>query len=107
MGELSMQSTNVPLPASLLTAVADELRALSGTVEKLAGTLVLDEQVATTYMTELQSFDLIIQHADEVAALIGRLAHGETPDAAIGKVRLGAIQARLNAATARLEDAAS
>lgn len=84
--------------ASLCAAVADEIRNVRALMEQLAETLVSDERFAMDYMDQLQVFDLVIQHADENADLLDRVARGHDIDEAVGRVRLTAIQDRLRAA---------
>jgi len=87
--------------ASLLAAVAEELRAVRNQIEQLAGLLVSDARIVTDYMDQFQAFDLLAQSTDESANVIDRLAQGLPAEEAIAKVRLTAIQQRLSAAIAR------
>ncbi|WP_200912592.1 hypothetical protein [Sphingomonas sp. Leaf242] len=89
-----------PSHAALHIALASELRRVSALVEQLAETLVGDEDFVMRHIDQLQVFDLIVQSADESAAVLDRVAGGITPDAAIAPVRLSAIQGRLHAALA-------
>ena len=52
----------------------------------------------TSFLEQLQSFDYLIQHADECANLMDRIAAGENSLEAIKHVRLGAVQERLRIA---------
>lgn len=78
--------------------IAGELREMRDMLEKLAEVLVCDEHFASTYLEQLQSFDYLIQHADECVNLLDRVAGGEDSLSAIGHVRLGAVQERLRTA---------
>ncbi len=84
--------------ASLCSAVAEEIRGVRMLMERLAEVLVSDERFAMDYMDQLQTFDLVIQHADEGADLLDRVAGGQEVDAALELVRLSAMQERLRAA---------
>lgn len=84
--------------AALCAAVAQELRETRRLVEELAGVLVADERFVLDYLDQLQAFDLIVQHVDESATLLDRVANGAHPAEAIGSVRLAAVQQRLLAA---------
>ncbi|WP_238475433.1 hypothetical protein [Sphingomonas cavernae] len=86
------------LSTSLCAAVAEEIRGVRAIIEQLAETLVCDERFATDYLDQLQSFDLVIQQADESADLLDRVAQGQTIHEAIDRVRLTVIQERLRAA---------
>jgi hypothetical protein len=90
-----------PTHAALHIALASELRRVSALVEQLAETLVGDEDFVMRHIDQLQVFDLIVQSADESAAVLDRVAGGTAPDAAIAPVRLSAIQSRLHAALAQ------
>ena len=83
---------------SLCAAVAEEIRGVRNLIEQLAEALVADERFAIDYIDQLQVFDLVVQHADESANLLDRLAQGHDAHAAIDKVRLTAVQERLRAA---------
>lgn len=84
--------------AALYGAVAQEIRVARGLLEDLAAVLVADERFVADYMDQLQAFDLIIQHVDESAALLDRVAAGQTVGEAVGRVRLTVVQERLRAA---------
>ncbi|MEA1014163.1 hypothetical protein [Sphingosinicella sp. LY1275] len=86
------------LAPSLKAAIAEEIRDLRRLVEQLAEILVADEQFAMTYTEQLQTFDLVIQRADESADLLERLANGLHSLEAVEGVRLGVVQDRLRAA---------
>jgi hypothetical protein len=83
---------------SLCAAVAEEIRGVRALIEQLAETLVADERFATDYIEQLQSFDLVIQHADVSAELLDRVAKGHSIADAIDRVRLTVVQDRLRAA---------
>ncbi|MFZ5746603.1 MAG: hypothetical protein ACOY45_02970 [Pseudomonadota bacterium] len=87
-----------PFSAVLHNVMANEIREIRERLESLAETLVCDEHFATNFLEQLQSFDYVIQHADECANLLDRIARGEDSLEAIGHVRLGAVQDRLRAA---------
>jgi hypothetical protein len=84
--------------AALYGAIAQEIRVARGLLEDLAAVLVADERFVADYMDQLQAFDLIIQHVDESAALLDRVAAGQTVGEAVGRVRLTVVQERLRAA---------
>lgn len=86
--------------STLCTAIAEELRHVRGHIEQLAEVLVGDEQFAANHIDRLQVFDFVIQHADESADLLARVAGGEDVQVAVGRVRLGEMQGRLRAAVA-------
>lgn len=88
------------LAAALYAAIATEIRDVRVLIEHLADTLVSDEAFAMAYMEQLQTFDLVIQRADESADLIDRMAGGSGSLDAISKVRLGAVQDKLRSALA-------
>ena len=84
--------------APLWQALAQEMRVARELLEQLAGVLVNDERFVLDYIDQLQAFDLIAQHVDESAALLDRVAGGQSPDDAVGAVRLSVMQDRLRAA---------
>ena len=84
--------------AALFAAVAHEMRVARGLLEELAAVLIADERFVSQYLDQLQAFDLIVQHVDENATLLDRIARGLHPAEAINGVRLTAIQQRLRAA---------
>lgn len=86
------------LAATLYGAIAAEIREVRTLIERLADTLVADEAFAMAYMEQLQTFDLVIQRADESADLIDRMAMGSGSLEAIDKVRLSMVQDKLRAA---------
>src|SRR4051812_8261385 len=86
------------LVATLHSALAVELREMRILVEQLAEHLLADESFALAHTEELQSFDLLAQHADEAAHLLDRVAGGSHVSDAVDAVRLDAIRARLRAA---------
>lgn len=92
---------NDQLLSSLQTALAEELRRLCASLERMAELLIGDAHFATSYVDQLQEFDLIVQCADESAAVLDRLAAGESPGGAVAPVRLTAVQDRLLAALDR------
>lgn len=84
--------------ASLCAAVAEEIRHVRILIEGLATQLVSDERFVTEYLDALQAFDLIIQHMDESADLLGRVSEGHDIAGALSRIRLNAMQHRLNTA---------
>ena len=84
--------------AALFAAVAQEMRVARGLLEELAAVLIADERFVADYLDELQAFDLIVQHVDESATLLERIARGQATAEAIEGVRLTVIQQRLRAA---------
>lgn len=90
-----------PYSGVLHSVMAGELREMGAMLERLAEVLISDEHVAATYLEQLQSFDYLIQHADECANLLERIAAGEDSLTAIGHVRLAEVQDRLRAAIGR------
>jgi hypothetical protein len=87
-----------PVQAALCAAMATEIRAVRLLIEALAEVLASDERFALDYTQQFQTFDLVIQHVDEGAALLDRMANGEDVDATISLVRLDSMQQRLRAA---------
>jgi hypothetical protein len=87
-----------PLLSVLKAALAEELRDVRRLIEQIADILVSDERLAALYLEQLQSFDLIIQRAEESAALLDRIAGGTHPVEAVEGVRLSLLQDRLRAA---------
>lgn len=87
-----------PFSGMLHSVIAGELREMRDMLEGLAEVLVCDEHFASSYLEQLQSFDYLIQHADECVNLLERIAGGEDSLTAISHVRLGAVQERLRAA---------
>ena len=88
------------LAAALYAAIATEIRDVRVLIEHLADTLVSDEAFAMAYMEQLQTFDLVIQRADESADLIDRMAGGAGSLEAISKVRLSVVPDKLRSALA-------
>lgn len=86
--------------ASLCSAVAQEMRVARQLLEELAGVLCADERFVLDYIEQFQAFDLIMQHVDESATLLERVAGGQGIDQAIDAVRLTAVQDRLRATLA-------
>jgi len=84
--------------STLYAAIASEIRDVRGLIEGLAETLVSDEKFAMAYMEQLQTFDLVIQRADESADLLDRMAGGSNSMDAINLVRLGLVQDKLRSA---------
>jgi hypothetical protein len=84
-----------PYADALHSVIAGELREMRGMLEKLAEVFVADEQFAQAHIEQLQSFDYLIQHADECANLLERVAGGEDSLSAISHVRLAEVQERL------------
>ncbi len=84
-----------PYADALHSVIAGELREMRDMLEKLAEVLVADEQFAVAHIEQLQSFDYLIQHTDECANLLERVAGGEDSLSAISHVRLAEVQERL------------
>lgn len=87
-----------PYSCVLHAVIAKEIREVIEKIESLAGVMVADEHFTSHYMEQLQDFDYLVQHAEECANLLDRIAQGEQSLAAISQVRLGAVQERLRAA---------
>ena len=88
------------LASTLYAAIATEIRDVRMLIEHLADTLVSDEAFAIAYMEQLQTFDLVIQRADESADLLDRMARGSKAHDAVDLVRLGLVQDKLRSAMA-------
>ena len=86
------------LAVTLCAAVAEEIRDVRALIEALAEVLTADEYLAITYTEQLQTFDLLIQRAQEAADLLERVANGTRSLEAIEHVRLTLVQDRLRAA---------
>ena len=84
-----------PYSGALHTVIAGELREMRDMLERLAEVLVADEQFVHAHVEQLQSFDYLIQHTDECANLLERIAAGEDSLSAISHVRLAEVQDRL------------
>jgi hypothetical protein len=84
-----------PYAGTLHSVIAGELREMRDMLEKLAEVLVADEQFVHAHIEQLQSFDYLIQHTDECANLLERIADGEDSLTAISNVRLAEVQNRL------------
>lgn len=89
-----------PYSGALHSVMAGELREIRDTLERLAEVLVADEAFAQAHIEQLQSFDYLIQHSDECANLLERIAGGEDSLSAISHVRLAEVQERLRDALA-------
>ena len=87
-----------PLSSILHSVMSRELREIGEKLESLAEVLVGDEHFTVNYLVQLQTFDLLIQHANECAGLLERIAEGADSADAISHVRLGAVQERLRLA---------
>lgn len=85
----------------LQAAVAEEIRHVRKLLEQLAEVLVSDERFAMNFIEQLQTFDMIIQHIDESAGLLDRMAEGTQTHDALKSVRLEALQTRLREALAQ------
>lgn len=94
---MASHSCPQPSPRVLHAAIARELGEMRQRLELLAETLAGDAIVAQRHIGQLQSFDYLIQHADECIALLERVAAGGDAQDAIGRVRLDAVQDRLRA----------
>ena len=97
----ALHSDGDHLAPTLHAAVAGEMRLIASLLERLAETLITDEAFAARHIDELQTFDLVIQCADESAAVLDRLAQGAGVHDAVAPVRLTAVQDRLRHALAR------
>jgi hypothetical protein len=86
------------LAITLCAAVAEEIRDVRALIESVADILASDEYLAINYCEQLQSFDLMIQRAQEAADLLERVANGTRSLEAVEQVRLGLVQDRLRAA---------
>jgi hypothetical protein len=86
------------LVSTLHFALAAELREMRILVETLAEQLLADENFVLAHAEALQGFDLLVQHADEAAHLLDRIAQGSCVRDAVAAVRLDSVQARLRAA---------
>lgn len=84
-----------PYADALHSVIAGELREMRNMLERLAEALVADEQFAHAHIEQLQSFDYLIQHTDECAGLLERVAGGQDALGAISHVRLAEVQERL------------
>lgn len=84
-----------PYSGALHSVMASELREMRDMLEKLAEVLVADEQFVHAHVEQLQSFDYLIQHTDECANLLERIAAGEDSLSAVSHVRLAEVQERL------------
>lgn len=89
------------LAGFLQSAIAEEIRHVRKLIEQLAEVLVSDERFAMNYIDQLQTFDLIIQHVDESASLLDRIAAGTESNDALKSVRLEGLQGRLREALAQ------
>ena len=87
-----------PFSGILHSVMAKEIREIREKLEQLAGILVGDAHFCENFLEQLQSFDYLIQHADECAGLLDRVADGEDSLQAISHIRLGAVQDRMRAA---------
>jgi hypothetical protein len=87
-----------PFAGTLHSVIAGELREMRDMLEKLAEVLVADEQFAHAHIEQLQSFDYLIQHTDECANLLDRIAGGADSLTAVSHVRLAEVQNRLREA---------
>ncbi|MDB5672052.1 MAG: hypothetical protein JWO25_3011 [Alphaproteobacteria bacterium] len=86
------------LAPTLHAAIAEEIRGMRMLIEQLAEQLTGDERFALHHFEQLQTFDLIVQRADESADLLDRMASGSRVVEAVDAVRLTAVQDRLRAA---------
>jgi len=84
-----------PYSGTLHSVIASELREMRDMIERLAEVLVADETFAHAHIEQLQSFDYLIQHTDECANLLERIAGGEDSLTAVSHVRLAEVQERL------------
>ncbi len=86
------------LATSLCAAVAEEIREVRALIESVADVLACDEYLALNYTEQLQSFDLMVQRAQEAADVLERMANGTCSTEAVEQVRLHVVQDRLRAA---------
>ncbi len=89
---------NDRLALALCAAVAEEIRDVRSIIEGLAELLTSDPHLAMTYTEQLQSFDLLIQRAEESAAVLQKVAEGACSIETVNEVRLHLVQDRLRAA---------
>jgi len=89
---------NDRIASVLHSAIAEEMRHIRILLEQLAELLASDEVFAGKYLEQFQTFDLLIQCADESAAVLDRLAEGALSHEAIEPVRLTVVQDRLRTA---------
>lgn len=82
----------------LFQTMAHEIADIRMLLQQLEEVLMTDEDVIMKHYKDLQQFDLIIQHVDESAKLLERLADGTCSHEAIANVRLGRLRGRLQAA---------
>jgi len=82
----------------LFLAMAEEIGAIRQLLQNLETVLVSDEDVILKHYQDLQQFDLIIQHVDESAKLLHRLADGTCSHEAIETVRLARLKGVFQAA---------
>ena len=87
-----------PYSTVLHRVMATELMEIRQKLEELSMVMVCDAHFTANYLEQLQSFDYLIQHAEECANVMTRIAEGEDSLEAIGHVRLGAVQDRLRTA---------
>lgn len=86
------------LAVTLCAAIAEEIRDVRALIEALAEVLTADEYLALKYTEQMQTFDLLIQRAQESADLLERVANGACSLESIEQVRLTLVQDRLRAA---------
>ena len=82
----------------LFLAMAEEIGAIRQLLQNLETVLVSDEDVILKHYQDLQHFDLIIQHVEESAKLLHRLAEGTCSHEAIENVRLARLKGVFQAA---------
>lgn len=87
-----------PFASLLHRVIAREIVEMRDKLEALAELLAGDAHFAEHYLEQFQTFDYLVQHADECVNLLTRIADGEGSIEAIGHVRLGAVQERLRIA---------
>ncbi|WP_145206506.1 hypothetical protein [Sphingobium sp. B2] len=90
--------TNENYRQQLFITMAQEIADIRQLLQNLEELLMTDEDVIMKHYKDLQQFDLIIQHVDESAKLLERLADGTCSDEAIASVRLGRLRGRLQSA---------
>jgi hypothetical protein len=89
-----------PAHGPLCAAIATEIRDMRALIDGLATLLAADARFAMEYLEQFQLFDLLAQRADESAAVLDRIAAGQSAAEAVAPVRLTAVQTRLSAALA-------
>lgn len=92
------ENSSTPERGALPRVLADELREISARLDGLAALLAGDALFASRYLSELQTFDYLIQHTNECALSLERFAAGEDARVIVDGIRLDAVQQRISAA---------